>query len=393
MAISQLLAVPFQQLDSLLEETRKAIRGQSRYPDVPPLEPSLGLLGEAFLDRTFTLSTSAMTGVPMPDQLRRMLNELASARALYETQGWLADPGAYHQEPPLLESAALSDDVTWYGPRRLRFRRLVFESGYQPHPGEPGRDRWLDHPSNNTVHAYVLEHPEPRPWLVCIHGFGMGTPLLNFAGFQVAHLHETLGLNLVLPVLPLHGPRGQKRFSGGEVLDPDYLKMVFLFAQAAWDVRRIVSWARTRGGGDVGLYGISLGGYVSALVTGLEDDLGCVIAGIPCVDFPNLARDNEPWIMRRYGDELRVDWSMVRTLSHVVSPLALAPRIPKERRFIYAGIADRVVHPDQPRALWRHWGEPEIHWFSGGHVLGVMNSSTRAFISRCLVDAGLSQAA
>ena len=50
MAIGQLLAVPFQQLDSLLEETRKAIRGQSRYPDVPPLEPSLGLLGEAFLD-------------------------------------------------------------------------------------------------------------------------------------------------------------------------------------------------------------------------------------------------------------------------------------------------------------------------------------------------------
>ena len=128
---------------------------------------------------------------------------------------------------------------------------------------------------------------------------------------------------------------------------------------------------------------------MAALVAGLEDALACVIAGIPCVDFPNLARDNEPWIMRRYGDELRVDWSVVRTLSHVVSPLALAPRLPKDRRFIYAGIADRVVHPDQPRALWRHWDEPAIHWFSGGHVLGVMNGSTREFIAQSLASAGL----
>jgi len=393
MPLGQFLTVPLQQLDSLLGETWSAIRGQSRYPDVPPLEPSLGLLGEALLDRTFTLSTSAMTGVPLPEQLRRMRNEAASACALYEARGWLANPAAYHQEPPPLVSGALAEAATWYGPRRRRFGRLVFESGYAPHPGEPGRERWLDHPSNGTAHAYVLEHEEPRPWLVCVHGFGMGTPLVNFAGFQVAHLHETLGLNLVLPVLPLHGPRGQKRFSGGEVLEPDYMKMVFLFAQAAWDVRRVVSWARARGGGDVGIYGISLGGYVSALVAGLEDNLGCVIAGIPCVDFPNLARDNEPWIMRRYGEELRVDWSVVRTLSHVVSPLALPPRLSKERRFIYAGIADRIVHPDQPRALWRHWDEPEIHWFSGGHVLGVMNASTREFLSRCLATTGLGKAA
>jgi pimeloyl-ACP methyl ester carboxylesterase len=393
MPVGQLLAVPLQQLDSLLGETWEAIRGQPRYPDVPSLEPSLGLLGEALLDRTFTISTSAMTGVPLPDQLRRMLGEAASARALYESRGWLADPQSYHREPPPLESAALADDVTWDGPRRRRFGRLVFESGYEPHGEEPGRERWLDHPSNATVHAYVLEHAEPRPWLVCVHGFGMGSPPVHFAGFRVAHLHETLGLNLVFPVLPLHGPRGQRRFSGGEVLEPDYMKMVFLFAQAAWDVRRVVSWARARGGKDVGLYGISLGGYVAALVAGLEEGLSCAIAGIPCVDFPNLARDNEPWIMRRYGDELRVNWSVVRTVSHVVSPLALSPRLPKERRFIYAGIADRIVHPDQPRALWRHWEEPEIHWFSGGHVLGIMNGSIREFLSNCLRSAGLAPAA
>ena len=172
MSLGQILTAPLQQLDALLGETREAFRGRSRYPDVPPLEPSIALLGEALLDRTFTLSTSAMTGVPLPDQLRRMLHEVAIARALYETRGWLASPAGYHQEPPVLETPGLADETSWYGPRRQPFRRLVFESRYEPHPDEPGRERWLGHPTNDTVHAYVLEHPEPRPWLVWI---GLGT--------------------------------------------------------------------------------------------------------------------------------------------------------------------------------------------------------------------------
>src|ERR1035441_3662442 len=35
-------------------------------------------------------------------------------------------------------------------------------------------------------------------------------------------------------------------------------------------------------------------------------------------------------------------------------------------RFLYAGIADRLVHPrDQVTRLWEHWGRPEIQWYHG----------------------------
>jgi len=192
-------------------------------------------------------------------------------------------------------------------------------------------------------------------------------------------------------VLPLHGPRGLGSMSGGEVLNPDYTRMVHLFAQALWDVRRTLGWIRSRSSEPVGLYGISLGGYVSSLVAAFEPELACVIAGIPAVDFPSLANDNQPWIMRRYDDEFEVDWSLVRKLSHVVSPLAFEPQVPHERRFIYAGLADRVVKPYQPRALWRHWGEPDIHWFSGGHVLGIWNESIRDFLVRSLERIGMAR--
>jgi len=376
MALGPLLAVPVQQVGALIAETLLAMRRQSGYRDVPAPEPSLALIGESLLDHTFTLSTSVMTGLPLPDVVRRMLEEVAAAQRFYEARGWLADPAAYHRDPPPLLDPETREESTWAGARRRRYRRLVFPSGYEPHPGEPARERWLAHATNGTAHAYVLEHAgAPRPWLVCIHGFGMGTPLINLSGFPVRLLHDELGLNLVFPCLPLHGARSATRVSGREVLAPDYLRLVHLFAQGAWDVRRLVSWIRARGAERIGLYGVSLGGYVSSLVAGLEDGLTCVVAGIPMVDFPLAAQDNMPWIMRRYDDEFELDWRLIRAITHVVSPLALAPRVPREGRFIYAGIADRVVKPEHPRALWRHWGEPEIHWFTGGHVFsGFMHS-------------------
>ena len=74
---------------------------------------------------------------------------------------------------------------------------------------------------------------------------------------------------------------------------------------------------------------------------------------------------------------------------NVTSPLVLAPKVPRERRFIYAGKADHVTKPRQARALWRHWEEPKIHWFGGGHVLGIRNATVGPFVERCLERSGM----
>jgi hypothetical protein len=385
----RLITIPLQQLEGLLSESWSAFRGSSRYRDVPALDPSLGLVGEALLDRTFTTTTSALVGVPAPETVRQARDEVIVARDVFVEEGWLDDPASYHAEPSPPRGPRLEKLAVWTARGRQRYRHLRFPSDYAPHEREPGRERWLAHPRNGTAHAYLLEHDEPRPWLVCVHGFAMGSPRVNLMGFRAEHLHHELGLNLAFPVLPLHGPRGTTRFSGGEVLAPDFMRMVHLFAQAAWDVRRLIRWLRQRGAPRIGIYGISLGGYVASLVASLEDGLDCVVAGIPAVDFPNLARDNEPWVLSRYEDELQVDWGVVRAVTHPVSPLAFEPRVPHEGRFIYAGLADRVVKPDQPRALWRHWGEPSIHWFSGGHVLGIRNETIPPFLARSLESVGM----
>lgn len=388
--LQHLLSIPAQLIWGVVAESWSALRGHSSHADVPTQDPSLRLLAEAVLDRTFTLFTHVLTGVPALEEARQANREAATARDLYASRGWLEDPARYHRTPPPLERVLLTEDSTWEGPRRRAYRQLTFESGFEPHVGEPGREGWLAHETNGHAHAYLLEHKgAPRPWLLCAHGFGMGAPWVTFSGFRASYLHEELGLNLVFPCLPLHGVRGSGRFSGRELLAPNYMRLVLWFAHAVWDVRRTLSWVRARSDAPIGLYGISLGSYVAALVASLEDGIRCVIAGLPLVDFANVARDNQPWVLSRYAERFGTDWELIRQLTHPVSPLAFSPRVPRERRFIYAGISDRVVRPEHALTLWRHWERPEIHWVQGGHVLSARKSSVGPFLKRSLRQAGM----
>jgi hypothetical protein len=52
----------------------------------------------------------------------------------------------------------------------------------------------------------------------------------------------------------------------------------------------------------------------------------------------------------------------------VVSPVARPCLVPRDRRFIVAGQADRVASPSGAAELWRHWEEPSILWRPRGHV-------------------------
>jgi hypothetical protein len=160
--------------------------------------------------------------------------------------------------------------------------------------------------------------------------------------------------------------------------------MLHMFSQAIWDIRRMIGWVRDRTDQPVGLYGISLGGYTVSLVSAFVDDLACVIAGIPAVDFTSLARDNEPWAYQAYGNDLKTDWGLVTKVIHPVSPLTFEPRLPVDRRFIYAGVADRVARPDQARALWRHWQKPDIEWLPTGHGMATMSQDVQPFLRRVL---------
>lgn len=380
------LTAPAIEIAAIASDTLAVMRQEDRYRDVPAVEPSAGVITDAIVDGTFSLLVGLMVGVPDAQKVRHGQQELLAMRDFIERNGWYEDPSGYHQTPPPLRNPMITKKNAFaLGMESPAYQELVFESEYEPHPGEPGRERWLSHSDNGTAVAHVMEHEdEDRPWLVCVHGFSMGQASANIAGLTAQWLHKELGLNILMPVLPLHGSRSSTRMSGGGLLQPEYANMLHMFSQAIWDIRRLIGWVRDRTDQNVGLYGISLGGYTVSLLSAFVEDLACVIAGIPAVDFTSLARDNEPWAYQAYGTDLKADWGLLTEVVHPVSPLAFEPRLPKDRRFIYAGVADRVARPDQARALWRHWGKPEIEWLPTGHVMAAMSQDVKPFLQRVI---------
>ena len=385
----QWLMAPVVEVAAMASDTAAVMQRRERYRDVPAVEPTTGLIAEALLDGSFSLLVSLLVGVPESTKVRHGHQELLAMRDFIENNGWSTDPGAYHQEPPPLRAPQLTPRRAFGFRGSVPYTEMAFESEYEPHPGEPGRERWLCHDDNGTAVAYVMEHAgSERPWIVCTHGFSMGQAAANISGMRADWLFGDLGLNVLMPVLPLHGPRSSTRFSGGGILQPEFVNMLQLFAQAVWDIRRMVDWLRSRSDAPIGLYGISLGGYTVSLASSFIEDLAFVLAGIPAVDFTSLARVNEPLAYQAYGGDLQTDWGLVQEVMHLVSPLSFEPKLPVDRRFIFAGVADRVARPDQARALWRHWGRPEIEWMASGHVLASLKSDLKPFlrsiVERCL---------
>ena len=76
----------------------------------------------------------------------------------------------------------------------------------------------------------------------------------------------------------------------------------------------------------------------------------------------------------------------VEDVLRVVSPLALEPKVPHERRFLFGGTADRLVPPDQVRDLWAHWDKPKIRWYQGAHVTFQLDARVRQMVKRVLSE-------
>ena len=91
------------------------------------------------------------------------------------------------------------------------------------------------------------------------------------------------------------------------------------------------------------------------------------------------------WLGVRHTGSGSETLALARPIGRMVSPLSLQPRVPIEGRFIYGGVADRLVNPrDQVMRLWEHWGRPEIIWYQGAHTGFFRSRPVQDFIDAAL---------
>lgn len=369
---------------SYLTAGRVALVRESAFEGAPPpmLDTAMDLkvaLDEAVLGY-FVLGAKMPAGA----QAGQVVEEAQRLEALILERGWHQDPRPLHPAPPAPAQA------WWEKGRTLGhdYDVLRFESGFEPPAELPSASSWKSARANQTCAARIFRHPgAPRPWLLCIHGYRMGVPLLDLSLFSPGFLHHKLGLNLIQPVLPLHGPRKIGARTGDHFLDGDPLDLVLAEMQTLWDLRRTLAWLRQQEPeARVGVLGYSLGGYNTALLAGYESQLDFAIAGIPAMDFAGLLWRHLPGEFVRYFNARGFTLESYRQILSLVSPLSRPAALDKDRLLILGGAADRLVPPSQPLLLSRHWGVP-VNWYQGSHLSVRRERENREVIKEALIRA------
>ena len=134
--------------------------------------------------------------------------------------------------------------------------------------------------------------------------------------------------------------------------------------------------------------GISLGGYTAALLAAVEDRLSFAIPNVPLVSLADLVMEWHPVSFAIHGMMAAMNMTLpdIRRLVAVHSPLSYPSRLDRERLMIIGGVGDRMAPPKHARLLWEHWGEPELHWFAGSHLIHLGRDAYHGRMRQFLTD-------
>lgn len=357
---------------------------EPRYEGAPDPEPSNVMHLKCAVDEVMLAYFVGVAVVPSDVAAQTMCHEAITMESVLKKQGWLDYPERFHRTP----SAPQGVTTTSASFAGVGFSQLSFPSGFEPHAQLPGAAQWQAQVANQQAHLRVFRHPgAPRPWLLCIHGYRMGSDWMDLSLFSPKWLHQKLGYNLLMPVLPLHGKRKVGRKSGDDYLDGDLINLLHAQTQALWDIRRAIAWLRAaESQARIGVYGISLGGYNAALLATAESELDFIVAGIPLADMASALWRHLPEQHARFYTDNGLSQGRLREILRVVSPLARPPKVAKEKLALFAAAGDRIVTPDHPLMLSAHWNSP-VAWYQGSHL-----SLRREVVTRKTVETAIRQA-
>jgi pimeloyl-ACP methyl ester carboxylesterase len=339
------------------------------------------------------LSALALPTSLQPRQLRRDMEEIDFYRRLAD-QG---DPAGFFQPPDSSRVEISSSEAGFF-----RFRPddggscelLTFDSPFVP-VNPALRERYPRRKRNMRAAAQYWSHgDEPRPTICVIHGFMADPYWLNRMFFALPWFYKQ-GYDILLYTLPHHGRRQARfsPFSGHGLFAGGIAHLNESMAHAVHDFRIFVDYLESRGVNKVGVTGISLGGYTSALLAAVEDRLHFAIPNVPVVSMTDLVLEWFPLNLPIKG-LLKASGTSIREARHMLavhSPLTYRPLVPKERLMVIAGAGDRLAPPKHARLLWDHWDRPPIHWFPGNHLLHLDQGKYLKEIARFLKAIGFNE--
>lgn len=207
-----------------------------------------------------------------------------------------------------------------------------------------------------------------RSLMICLHGYFGGNLDLEERTWPLA-LFAEYGFDVVIMVLPFHGPRKERhrRFAAPRFPSADPRFTIEAFRQTVFDYQTLKGAMTRRGYNNICVSGMSLGGFASTLIHSLDPTQALVMPIIPLgnlVDLPlrqgRLAKDPA---------ESAVQEDCLRNLFRLVDPLGYQPPVgSSEQVHVMAGEADGITGLVHAHKLQQHFG-CQLHLFQGGHLI------------------------
>ena len=170
---------------------------------------------------------------------------------------------------------------------------------------------------------------------------------------------------LALSICPTIIPASRLVACYGELaITPDLVRTGEGLRQGVTELRQLMGWLRGQGVNEFGLWATSYGGWIGALLLGVEPAFRFAVLQAPIVNI-----DHAIWksgTARHLRGELvrcGISQSLVQRHAHLVYPTRVQPACGADRVILAAGIWDRIVLEEDVAALHRAWaGSTLLPW-------------------------------
>lgn len=205
-------------------------------------------------------------------------------------------------------------------------------------------------------HAAVDDGASPFPAMVVVHESGSAMPV----GKLFAQAFAAQGVHSFLIHLPYYGLRRR------EGVRPDDQPFQLLMRQAIADVRRardVVAALPEVDSRRISLQGTSLGGFVSAAVTGVDQGYDATYIMLAGGDLMSLLENGvkEAAQLRQRLERAGYTGEKLRQMLHTIEPTRIAQRCNPETTWLYTAEQDKVVPLANALAFQRAAGLSDDH--------------------------------
>jgi pimeloyl-ACP methyl ester carboxylesterase len=270
--------------------------------------------------------------------------------------------------PPQLAAAqALVAEHDYFDLRNVPAAKLSFSAGHRFTFPSAFASPW---PENNIVHGRLFPAApdwSKRPTAMLLHGWN-GESGYDWQFPYLAWRLNRKRINALIFELPYHAQRKPRVPAPvRNFISHDFLRMAEAVRQSLWDATALSNWLRQQGVTSAGLWGVSLGAWLTGLLACHDPRWRCAVLLTPVVRMDH-AFDHLPFCapIRRGQEGLDLTLQRFNLGAH-------RPLLKREQLLFVESTFDQFAPMETVEELWSSWGRPEIWRYQHGHISILMS--------------------